>query len=157
MKNIRKKGKFNIIDLLVIVILLGMGIIGYNYLKGSDDNQPSSIVHVEAVVELDFIEEEFEGTIQAGDILIALNANQKGRVLGVEVLPYEEVEAIDGQLIRVTDPSYKRFIVELDLQASKYGPYIDFSGNEMKSGKVFRLETDNYGFEGKTVDVKVVD
>lgn len=157
METIKKKGKFNIIDLLVIVMVIAVGIVGYNYLAGSEDNQPTSVVNLEVSVELDFIKAEFKDTIQVGDTLIALNTSQSGQVISLEVLPYEEVQAIDGQLVPVEDPSYIRMIVGLEVQATKYGPYMDFSGNELKSGKLFRLETDAYGFEGKTIDVRVVD
>ena len=152
-----KKPKFNFIDVIIILVVIAVGIIGFSILTDQEDSLPTSIVQVKVRVEFDNIDVKFEKTIKSGDQLIALNTKQSGLVHDIIVEPFINVEAINGQLVETQDPSYCRIIVLLDITSTQYGPYMDFSGNELKSGKSFDLETDDYAFSGKIIDVKVVD
>lgn len=147
----------NYIDGIVIIALIVCAIVAYMILSDDEASVPTSVVDLQAVVELDFIEAEFEETIIVGDPLIALNTKQSGVITDLVVESYVEVAAVNGELVEVADPGYRRMIVSVDLKATKYGPYMDFSGNEMKAGLAFELETETYAFKGKIIDVKVVD
>ncbi len=154
------KRKFNAIDVLVILIVIALIAGGYLYLNRDNDDTAGVEIFtgkktVTFIAEAYKVNSDVCKAVNVGDQLVAVGQLQEGYIKEVLVADTADVAAQDGQLIQVNDPTTKRLVVTIEALANKYGPYIDFGGQEIKAGSSYWIKTEDVTAFG--IVVKIID
>lgn len=149
------KRKFNIIDVLVVLLIVVVLVGGYLYLN-RDRGEAAVISGNDKIVfiaESNEVNPEVCNNIAVGDRLVAVGRYQDAYVTEVLVEDMADVAAKDGQIIQVNDPTLKRLVVTIEATVVKYGPYMEFGGQEVKAGVNYWIKTDKISTFGQVVNV----
>lgn len=151
------KRKFNGIDLFVILIVIVVAVGAYMYLSKDDSDEPiiagkQTITYIAEAYEVD---PAVCDNINIGDKIVAVGKYQDALIkeFYVEDTLVEAVK--DGQIIQVEDPTTKTLRVVIEAKVNRYGSYMDFGGQKIKSGESHWIKTDKmsaYGYVVKIVE-----
>ena len=90
-----RKFKFNFVDIIIILIIVAAAIILSTVFIGknaTDAQDQASITKIQYVIELQDIEDRFEGLIKNGQaVQDAIERKNLGKVVGVQTVPYEVI------------------------------------------------------------------
>ena len=151
-----KKAKFNIIDL--IVILVAVIAVGYGaYAVASSLGESGETVSVEYVIESDVIRKEVAMNLSDGDAVYAEDGTYMGKVKYCEVVAAtkEGVDAEGNTVITETDDYTLLLTVEVNAVSKKNG----YTVGELTvaCGGSYSLRCPSLAFEGVCVNVKAVN
>jgi len=151
------KRKFNYVDVLVLVVIIVVLIAGFLFLKkdNSGGGFVSNNVMVTFIAEADEITKEAVQQLHVGDSIVANGAFQDAVITNIKILDSGSVEAIDGELQMLADPSYSKIRVIISGKVNKYGPYMDLGGQEIKAGSRYYIKTDVFEAYGYVVKIIV--
>lgn len=152
------KKKFNVIDGLLLVLVVVVAIGGFFYLK-KDDGQPSMIVGKQKVIivaEGYKVEPDICDSIQIGDVATAAGEYLDAKITDLLIEDDLSVEAVNGELVAVQNPTKKHVVVTFEGMANRYGPYLDLGGQELKVGKTYYIKTDKMHIFGTLIEVKLI-
>ncbi|NDL66510.1 DUF4330 domain-containing protein [Anaerotalea alkaliphila] len=153
--NTRNK-RFNWVDGLVLLLVLAVGAGGFYFLQqrkasggGVETGKREIVFLAEAVRVLP----EVAASVEIGDRIVALNAIQDGEVVGVEIFDTQREAAVDGAIVAVSDPNSKTLRVTIRATVNRYGPYMDFGGQEIKVGSSYWIKTEGMHALGSVVAI----
>ena len=96
MTNTQKKHKFNIIDVLIILVVLAIAVVMYYYVSARNTVASALEVDVQYTVELKQIHRDYIDKIKIGDNVVETVRDQQiGKVVDVDLTPAGSV-VIDG-------------------------------------------------------------
>lgn len=149
------KRKFNVIDVLIIVVVIAVGIGGYFYITQEDKGDSVFVgkKKMTFMAQAFNIEPEVSKTIKEGDVLVANERVQDAIVKKVEIYDMDMVSSKDGELIAVKNPDKKRVVVTIEATVNKYGPYTDFAGQEVRSGVNYWIRTKEMHMYGQVMKI----
>ena len=88
MNNSKKKFRFNIIDILIILVVIAIIGVLYYYMSARNTLSSSLEVDVEYVVELKVVDADYVDNIKIGDKVVETVRDQQiGEIVGLEVVP----------------------------------------------------------------------
>lgn len=88
MNNKKKKHIFNIIDILIILLVIGIAMVMYYYMSARNTLASNLEVDVEYVVELKVVDANYVDKIKKGDKVVETVRDQQiGEVMNVEISP----------------------------------------------------------------------
>lgn len=126
MKDKKLFGKFNIIDLLVVLLIIAAGVFAvYRMIPEKQEYQPANIARIEYVVKVSRVDptvyENAKKWFDQGETrLIAGDSFIDGNVVDMYAVPYETTTtAADGSLVLAQDPYY------LTVYCTMQGPITD--------------------------------
>lgn len=150
------KRKFNIIDILVILLILGVVAGGYWYLKKDDISSTQFVSGKETITfiaEANKVNPEVCENIAIGDQLVAVGNFQDAYVTDFYVEDMPDTSAKDGQIIQVNDPTLKRLVITIEAKVNRYGPYMEFGGQEIKGGVSYWIKTEKISAFGQVINI----
>lgn len=143
-----KKKKFNYIDIIIVLVIIAVGILGYKYItKDGSANPVSSKIDVEFVATA-IVRDETLDQLKVGDIIVSNNAFQDGQIEKVEVEDSYIIKAIDGEFRKMPSVGFKKIDVTIKGKANKYGPYVDIGSQPVKAGEGYYIKTDVFEAHG---------
>ncbi len=90
----KRKLRFNIIDIIIILIIVAAAFVLINVFAGNDKNitAENNYKKIQYVIEIQDVEERFDGVVSKGDaVQDAIERKNIGTVVGVQSSPYETV------------------------------------------------------------------
>ncbi len=164
MKDKKLFGKFNIIDLLVVLLILAAGFFAvYRMIPEKQEYQPANIARIEYVVKVSRVDpavyENAKKWFDQGETrLIAGDSFINGNVVDMYAVPYETTTtAADGSLVLATDPYY------LTVYCTMQGPITDgvvmkVVSQETRVGLLNTVKTRGFCFmNGTIISVEPLD
>lgn len=153
------KKRINVIDITIALIVIAI-IVG-SYVHFNKAKQVSKVIDtfeigkkkVTFMVEGDNINPKLCDKIFVEDKLIANGHYQDATITNVEIYDHEYIAAVDGEIKTFKNPTCKRVIVTIEANVNKYGPYMDISGQLLKSNVKFWLRTDNMTMLCRVIDI----
>ncbi len=151
------KRKFNIIDLLIVIAILAVLGGGYWYMNRDQDATAieTGEQKITFVAEATKIYPDTVDKLQVGDKCVAEGQFQDGVITDVVIEDDATFAAKDGEIIKVTDTTMKRVVVTVEATVNRYGPYMDLGGQEIKAGKTYWIQTDQFKAYGSVLTVLV--
>lgn len=154
------KKKFSVLDLVIVVVVLAVLVGGFFFMRsrnqGSDYQASSGKVDVIFVAEADNIPEAMLTQIAVGDQLVAAGSYQNASIQSIEVYKSTDIAAVDGEIVSYELEETRRLVVTIQGQVSKYGPYMDLGGQEIKAGSPYYIKTDQFEAYGNVVNIQSV-
>ena len=151
-----RKAKFNIIDL--IVILVAVIAVGYGaYAVAASLGNSGETVSVEYVIESGVIRKDVVMNLSEGDAVYAEDGTYMGKVKFCEVVPaaMEGVDADGNAVITETEDYTILLTVEVSAVSKKNGYTVgDFT---VACGEQYSLRCPSLAFEGVCVSVKALN
>ena len=152
----KKKAKFNIIDLVVIlVVAVVVGYFAYSIAGSLGDN--GETVSVEYVIETDVIRRDVVMSLSEGDSVYAEDGTYMGKVKYCEVVAAKK-EGVDSQgntVITETEDYTLLLTIDVSAQSKKTGYTV--GENKIACGERYSLRCPSLAFEGACVSVKTVN
>lgn len=153
-----RKGKFNVVDLFVALSIICVLVVGiwYFFLKDVDmgatlnQSEEQAVVFVAKAYE---VNKEAVDLIKAGDILVALDTYQPGKVLEVIIESSQFVEAIDGQLVTVNDPALYDLTVTIEAYPNIQKAYMDLGNQQIIVGNPYWIKTADMHAQGEIIAI----
>ena len=151
-----KKAKFNIIDL--IVILVAVIAVGYGaYAIASGLGSSGETVSVEYVIESDVIRKDVVMSLSEGDAVYAEDGTYMGKIKYCEVVPAvkEGVDANGKTVVTETEDYTLLLTIDVSTVSKKSGYTVE--DHMIACGQNYGLRCPSLAFEGVCVSVKTVN
>jgi len=152
----KKRGKWNLIDAVIVVIIVCICIGGYLYFKkdsGTVQNIMSGKEKLVFTAEAEEVLPEIIDSINIGDQLVATGKYQDAFIKDVQVYDQQYITAKDGKIISYNDTTLKRVVVTIEANVNRSGPYYELGGQEIKAGASYWIKTDKMHMNGFVVSV----
>ncbi len=155
-KNNNAKPKFNFLDVIIIVLVLGAAAVGYKYfLKTSEKS--SNVSEISYVVELRRKGESYREQIKPGDdISDAIKGGYYGKVTDVKWEKCVEINqnAESGEYVKAeVEDRYNYYITITGIPTTYTDSKIMFASQEVRVGNEIYIRSKNYSGEGYVVDI----
>ncbi len=151
-----KKGKFNIIDLIVIlVVVIAVGYVVYAIAGNIGDG--GETVNIQYVIESDVIQSDVVMSLSEGDAVYAEDGTYMGKIKYCEVIP-ASMEGVDseGKVVLTETDDYTLLItVDVGAVSKKIGYTV--GDCKIACGESYTLRCPSLAFEGECVSVKTVN
>lgn len=164
MKEKTKKFKFNIIDiLLLLVVVAAVAVLGILFFSGNtatdllSGNNPQEIYWE---VELSKVREEFMDNIKEGDSVVdAVKLYSIGEVVSVSSVPtiLNETNLQTGLIVSSVYPEHVNITVKVKANATQTETGYSIGGYEIAVGKQVSLRVPNYTGSGYCTGITVGD
>ncbi len=154
-----KKIRFNIIDIILMVILVGaVGVLVYILaVGGRDSSAASEPIEIIYEVELKNVREEFRGAIKVGDTVVdTVKRYTIGEVIDVryEEALYTGVDKATGQLVNSPYPGRTNIIMTVQATADTTPGYYSIDGYRLMVGTGVYFRTPGYTGSGYCITVQ---
>lgn len=155
-KMANKKAKFNIIDVIVIlVVAIAVGYVAYAIAGSLEDG--GETVSVEYVIETDVIRKDVVMSLSEGDAVYADDGTYMGKVKYCEVVRAvkEGVDSNGNAVITETEDYTLLLTVDVSTVSKKSGYTV--ADHKIACGEKYSLRCPSLAFEGVCVSVKTVN
>ncbi len=152
-----RKGKFNIIDVIVVLLVLALvSVVGWYFLRdgGSTTTTKSGDNEVIFTVKAYELEKDAVDQLKVGAPLVALDTYQPGEIVAFEVTPSKSVEAINGELLVIEDYDKVDITVTVKAYPNIQRAYMDFGNQQIIVGNPYWVKTDAMHAEGIIVSIE---
>ena len=152
------KNKFNWVDLVIVLIVLGLGFGVFSYLK-----KPNTItadrVPIEVTVRVDTVLMDTVNGINIVDIVKDSDTNQVfGKVIDKKVTEaYEMVETGSGSIVKAVVPNRYSVFMTLEGNAVVTDDYIRLGGRDVRIEGTILLKSTKNAVRTKVSDFKLTD
>ncbi|QIA26642.1 DUF4330 domain-containing protein [Thermaerobacter sp. PB12/4term] len=149
-----KRFRFNLLDLLVIVVLLAVGFVVYTRI-GPESAEPAEARDVTFTVLVSRVPEvQARNMFNVGDVLYSPSAQPAAEVVDVTMRP-SPVVLEDGGFLREGESRYFRdVLVTARGRAVKVQNHYELRGQSLQIGREFSLATPRTVVKGTVVDVR---
>ena len=151
-----RKGKFNLVDVFVIiaVLLLIGAVVWYLFFKDEtisfSGGNDTPITFTVRAYELN---PDSVDQIEIGAKLVALDVYQPGEVVDFYTEPSKTVEAINGELVVVEDPTLVDLTVTMTVIPNRQKAYVDLGDQQIVVGYPYWIKTDAMHADGIIIDI----
>lgn len=148
--------RFNIVDLVFLVLIIAVGVGGYWYL--TKDNGGSSSVetgktYVKFTAVADNVLAPTVDSLKVGDAVIAKGYVADAKIIDISISDATTVSAKDGELFVVSKADRKKVTVTIEGYGNQYGPYMDLAGQAIKAGVGYIIRTESFEATGQILSV----
>lgn len=153
------KSKFNIIDLIVIIVLVLAiavgGFVGYKYFFGDNGSASANVVKLNFVIEISSVSEDIAKAYKVGDkVNFGSQGSGNGVITNVEVVPY-----------RVWNKNTEIGEIVISEVPDKYTAKITIESDVVKTDKFYMCNDESivigkmmpFAVKGASADCYVVD
>ena len=155
-KMANKKARFNIIDLVVILVaVIAIGYAAYAVVVSLGDT--GETVNVEYVIESEVIRKDVVMTLSEGDAVYAEDGTYMGKVKYCEVVP-AKMEGVDAEGKTVlTDTEDYTLLLTVDVSTTSKKSGYAVGDMTIACGERYSLRCPSLAFEGACVSVKALN
>ncbi|MDA3847026.1 MAG: DUF4330 domain-containing protein [Vallitaleaceae bacterium] len=152
-----RKGSFNIVDIFVVIGIVAILIlvVWYLFLKDAPvkvaDDGSNTVTFVAKAYEL---EKEAVDQLKIGDKLVALDVYQPGKIVDFIIEPSKKIEAINGEIVIVKDPTLVDITVTMEVVPNKQKAYMDMGSQQIIVGIPYWIKTEAMHAEGIIVSIE---
>lgn len=156
-KNGKLFGKFNIIDLVLVLIIIMAVFFVINKFSDNDTTVNSSTKkQIYLVAEAYKQAPNVVESIVEGDTLVAQNKYQNGTIDYVKIRDNDYLSTTsDGKLVASKNSLHKTIEVGIKCEGNINGPYIDSGGQELKVGLSYWIKTSKGQIRGFIKEIKI--
>lgn len=153
------KNKFNWVDAVIIIIIIGLGIGVFSYLRKPNTVATADRAPIIVTVRVDKVLMETVNGINIGDTFKDKDTNQVfGKVIDKVVTEtYEMVETGDGRVVKATIPNRHSVFITLEGEAVVTDDYINVGGRDVRIEGTIELKSTRNAIRTKVVDFQLAD
>lgn len=153
------KGKLNIIDGLILLLLIGIigtGAVAYRYVTNVGHASDGGKI-VQYDIELAGKEKFVVDAIQVGDeVKDSVRGNYLGRIVNIQVLPATQIatNSAEGKFVKALIPDKFDVVITLEANGVVTPNRVSAEGVEIKIGKEMFVKGKGYGSQGFVTGIR---
>lgn len=155
-----KKKKFNFVDILVLVAILGIIFIIFNkdkLLKSNNANIVTGKSHIIMKAKSPAVTMDVVNAFKIGDKAMAQGKILDGEIIDVEYVPSKLLEIKGDKAAIVESDEFYDLYVTFDMNVNRYQGYMEIGNQEIKVGVEHYLSSENAVSYGEIVKIEELD
>lgn len=152
------KKRFNWVDIVIILIIIGALGLGIKYFSNRSNDYVENKELVQVTVRIDGVKEETVNVVNVGDIFKDKDTNQVfGKVIDKRVTEARRaVETGDGTVVKSIVPNKYSIYITLEGNAIVTDDYINLGGRDVRMEGTIFLKSNISAVKTQVVDIKFV-
>lgn len=153
------KKRFNWIDVLIVILIIGIGYFSYVYFLSPKTSTTVEKLPAKITYRVDGVLQESVNGLKIGDIFQEKDTNQViGEVVEKEIEDfYDLVETGDGKIIKSKVPNRYTLYITIEGQAVITNDYIRMGGKDMRIEGTIFLKSDISSFKSVVTNIDILE